>query len=329
MSEERAVTRRRVPGTTVDTSVLGVDLDGRALGSTGDDERNVAVLRKARSFGMTTFAVGEGAAGARAERLLALALPNPDPELLIIARRSLGPLASERSRASAGSDLEERLRASLAESSERLSPHSIGLLEWRNGADAREDVDVVPALERMRSNGLIVDVLTPATRAIELWARPNDDATGPTLVVGPLSLLDVSLVPAVRARADVRPVGVFVRDPLAEGRLDGSRFDRTVAERGPGTPPPTLRELQREFAPVLELGFLSSGRRRTLLQASVQFVAAWPWVCSMLVPLPRPERLGELADATVSPQLSEEEVARVLALDARASAGAPSRGGLK
>lgn len=328
MSEERAPARRRVPGTAVDTSVLGVDLDARTLGAPADDERNVAVLRRARSFGLTTFALGEGAAGARAERLLSLALPDPDPELLIIGRRSLRPLATERSRTPRGSDLEERLRASLAESNARLAPHSIGLLEWRGDGGNPEEVDVEPALARLRSDGVLVDVLTPAARAIERWARPTDGATGPTLVVGPLSLLDVSLVPAIRARADLHPVGVFVRDPFAEGRLDGTRFDRTIAERGPGSPPPTIRELQQEFAPVLDLGFLSEGRRRTLLQASVQFVALWPWVCSMLVPLPRPERFGELVEAADSPPLSEEEVARVVALD-RPGAGGARPGGLK
>ncbi len=311
-------------------SVLGLELDGPTLGPPTNDDRNLALLRAARSAGVTTWAIAEGAAGARAERLISAALPAPDPELVVIARRSIRHLASGEARgAAAGSDLEARLRSSLEESNGRLSPHSVGLLEWRDDPADPPETETAGALDRLRSGGSIHDWLTSVPNAVEQWSNATDERVRPTLVVGPLSLLDRSAVAPLRARAGRHPVGLFVRNPLADGRLDGSRFERPLADRGPGVPPPTVRELHREFDSVLALGFLSEGRRRTLAQSSLQFAAHWPWVCSILVPLPRPERLRELLEAETRPPLSDDEVARVLQRSVVAAEGGPRPSGLK
>jgi len=142
-------------------------------------------------------------------------------------------------------------------------------------------------------------------------------------------VLDHSLLPTLRTLAERATLGFFARDPLAGGRLDGTRFERTVADRGPAARPPSLRELEREFAPVLSLGFLSEGRGRTLAQAALAFVLYWPWVCSAVVPLPRVERLRELADAMSRPPLAEVEIARLLSAERPAGAPSPVWTGLK
>lgn len=310
--------------------MLGLELDESTLGPPASDDRNVALLRAARAAGVTTWAIAEGAAGARAERLISAALPAPDPDLVVIARRSIRQLANGEPRASAvGSDLEARLRSSLEASNERLSPHSVSLLEWRDDPSDPPESETAGALDRLRSGGSVQDWLTSVPNAVERWSNATGEPDRPTLVVGPLSLLDRSTVVPLRTRAERHPVGLFVRNPLADGRLDGSRFERPLADRGPGVPPPTVRELHREFDPVLALGFLSEGRRRTLAQSSLQFAAHWPWVCSILVPLPRPERLRELLDAETRPPLSEDEVARVLQRTGAALEGEPPPSGLK
>jgi aryl-alcohol dehydrogenase-like predicted oxidoreductase len=74
-----------------------------------------------------------------------------------------------------------------------------------------------------------------------------------------------------------------------------------------------LRQLHRDFDPVLRLGFLTDSRERTLAQASLQFLFHWPWVASVLVPLPSPERLEEFLAASSRPPLTDEEVDRALA----------------
>jgi aryl-alcohol dehydrogenase-like predicted oxidoreductase len=320
VSDELRIERRPVPGTPLRTSVLGLELTGATLGPPSNDPRNVALIRHGRSIGVTTFSIGPGLGGARSERLLSGAFPEYDPEVVIVARRSLRDLAAEEPRSRAKSPgLEARLRASLEASNARLAPLSIRLLEWRSDDDVPGEAAVDAALDRLRQDGLFAGRVIEAKATID--PRPAEDGRTATveLVTGELSPLDRSLLPSLRSRAELGPLGFFARNPLGGGRLDGTSFDRTLAAREPAARPPTLRELHREFEPVLALGFLTAGGRRTLAQASLQFVLHWPWVCSAFVALPPPERLRELLATATKPPLTEEEVERVLAL------GAPGR----
>jgi aryl-alcohol dehydrogenase-like predicted oxidoreductase len=132
------------------------------------------------------------------------------------------------------------------------------------------------------------------------------------LYFGSLSPLDRGLLDLLTENAMRTRLGFFAHDPLSRGKLDGTRFARSIADRRPDTPPSSIRELQREFDPVLGLGFLTAEGRRTLAQGTLQFVLRWPWVCSALVPLPAPERLDELVRTESVPPLSDAEVERLL-----------------
>jgi aryl-alcohol dehydrogenase-like predicted oxidoreductase len=315
---ELPFSRRPVPGTELSTSVVGIRLDPVDLGRPGAEDRAARMISSLRSRGVTTFDVGEGEAAARAERLLARALKDADEQLVVLARRSLSGLAREASRERSKGpteDLASRVVRSLEASTSRLGPHRVHLLVWDpTGEEGVGLGEVVSALERVRSEGHVAGWVFRIPRGA---VSPPGDALPQgraALYEGRLSLLDRELLPGLTDRWSSAPFGFFAEDPYGAGRLDGSRFPSGLADRPPGSRPPSVAELQREFDPVLQLGFLTSRPRRTLAQVALQFALHWPWVCSALVPLPSPERLTDLEEFGSLPPLTEAEVARVLGL---------------
>jgi hypothetical protein len=151
-------------------------------------------------------------------------------------------------------------------------------------------------------------------RAVRLTSEPvgfPGSDTAPALFSGVLSLLEPGLVTAFEAGGSPPPARLIARDPFAAGRLDGSRFAATGSLSGPEAGPIDVRSLHDEFDPVVRLAFLTEGRRRTLAQTAVQFVLHWPWVASVVVPLPTPERFDDVLGFAARPPISREELARL------------------
>ena len=307
-----SVARRTVAGSRREFSEISFSLDPPASAPPSLDSRSVALLHRAREHGVTTFDVSGARFPERAERLLARAFPTSDPSVCAIVSRSVRSLARERSNVAGSSmpDLNTALRDSLEGSRRRLAPVPIGVIEWLAGDET--------ATAGPSESSLTYDLgkeAAPAIWATELPRAGNlsTDAAGgsPGLVTGALSLLETELIPAFESAGAGRRSGLIAYDPFAGGRLDGSRFAEQSLLPGPATGPVDVRRLHEEFDPVLRLGFLTEGRRRTLGQAALQFVLAWSWVVTTVVPLPSPERFDELLDYTTRPPLTGEELERI------------------
>lgn len=311
------IRRRSVPGTRTHVSELGFTVAPTTRDSPVLGDRLLRVLRSARARGVTTFQVPDSPTAPRGERLLADAFPTADPECTVLVGRSWSTLAEEAGRTTKtppADGLEGLLLRSLVASEARLAPLSIGIVEWTHESDSAIPLAAAAeVLDRVQRTG--------AFAAWSLVIRPGEPLTdggrGPESGAGPLfsgeiSPLDPRLVHPLAVRAAAGPVGFFARDPLGSGRLDGTRFARSIADRRPDVPPVNVRALRREFDPVLRMSFLTEGRQRTLAQAAVRFAVDWPWVCSALVPIPSPERLEEIVRSTTVPPLSELEVERIL-----------------
>ena len=315
MGEASRTEQRILPGTPRSCSVLGFVVSPPSTGAPDADRQVVALLRKARSEGVTVFDVSGEAPAGRAQRLVAAAFPEFDPELVLLVGGGLSrPPATRESSASKSPEGEgplAGLRASLAESRRRLSPQVPGILEWTlDTAPSEEIATVVASLETLRSSG---DV---AGWSLRLPPEPSVVSSQlgrwrPKLLSTEVSLLDPSFASFLDAEAPAAGFGVFVRNPFAGGLLDGTRFSSTLADRPPRSGPIDVRALRAEFDPVLRLGFLSGKHRRTLAQAALQYLLPRTWVTSVLLPLPRPERWEELFGAAATPPLSAEEFARV------------------
>jgi aryl-alcohol dehydrogenase-like predicted oxidoreductase len=306
--------RRPIPGTSATASVLGIAVGARTTASPVVDGGMVATaLRRARERGVTTFDLAHGGSLPRAQRWVAAAFPQRDPELLFIVGRSWPRMEELRrgipGRTADSTGLVQELEVGLAEEARRLDRHGPVLVDFDAGeAPAEAFQDATAVLERHRKEGLIAGWSLHRPAALEAHVDFPDT---PSAFCVELSLLHRSALSRLAERASRGTLGALVRNPFAEGRLDGTRFAATLTERGPPSAPLDVRSLHAEFDPILGLGFLTEGRRRTLAQAAVQFLTLRPWVSTVLVPLPRPERWEEILGAASAPPLDPAEMARL------------------
>ncbi len=308
--------RRPVPGTPFEVSTLGLELDPDPVAPPAAARQFVSRLREARSRGITLFDLARARVPARAERLVASAFPEPDPEIIVRVGRGTSPATPHHSpgrppREEGALGGVDRLRASLAETRARLGANHRLLVEVHLEAATR-----LPAGPFLRA----VEELAQR-KEIASWSlyfEPSAEVPGAEVegievsqLSTELSLLDPTLVRALDDRAASHPTTVFARGPFAGGRLDGTRFATDLSERRTSAGPVDVRTLRAEFAPVLRLGFLTAGRQRTLAQAAIQYLLTRRWVVSVLVPVPRPERWTEILATAEAPSLSTEQVAGI------------------
>ncbi|MGP8075550.1 MAG: hypothetical protein ACLP8Y_02275 [Thermoplasmata archaeon] len=305
--------RRTIPGSPLNFSAVTLSLDPPAVAPPAADARTVALLRRARERGVTTFDVARARFPARAERLIATAFTATDTDLAVIVGRSIETLASDPGspdgRGSPGS-FAEALESSLGQSRRRLAPVPLKVLEWdpgrREETAKAETPNPVPATAGASSPELFWAIrLSSGNTVLPPVEHP------PHLFSGEFSLLDEGVAPLFDSAPPPSEARLIARNPFGDGRLDGSRFAATVVPGEPGHGPVDVRRLHAEFDPVLRLGFLTQGRRRTLAQAALHFVLRWPWVATCVLPLSTPERFEEILGYASSPPLDEDDLERL------------------
>jgi len=306
------IERRALRGTARSLSALTISVDPPAVAPPAADARTVALLRRARERGVTSFDVARARFPERAETLVATAFPVPDPELSLVVGRSVESLAREPAPGAGPTSRETltgALDASLEQTRRRIGTIPISIVEWDPGGGDPPEGSKNPG----------TPLSTPGTHPGPLWAlRLPADATAlprthhvPALYAGEFSLLEHGCAPLFEGADPERGTGLISRDPFSDGRLDGSRFAAVGMPVGPEGRPADLRRLHREFEPVLRLGFLTEGGRRTLAQAALRFVLRCPWVITCVIPLPPPERFEEILGYGSAPAISDEELTRL------------------
>jgi hypothetical protein len=290
------VPRRPIGGTPLSASVIGMVAEADRSVEAGPNPGVIERLRHARARGITLFDLAGARDPMAAATLLVHAFPEPDPDLVVI-------LPSARPGVPAP----------------RVGSASASLIER---SAATQDPAADPGLD-------------PARRVTRLSDEPPGDPlglsvpSGSTLLSGPFSLLDHRWFSSLEQAATDGPLGFFARDPLAGGRLDGSRLGGPWVERGPSGAPVSLRRLEEEYAPVIRLRFLTEGRVRTLAQAAVRYAARPRWVSAVLVPLPAADRLDELLSSFQTRELTDDEVRQVDLRPAASGGHAPAGQDLK
>jgi hypothetical protein len=303
--------RRRIPGTAVATSLLGIALDSGSIASPSEPQGLAASLRLARRYGVTTFGLRVGGPLPWMERAVAEAFPVRDPDLVFILSRTERGM-SELPRhpgefPGSPSEVTRDFERAFRDVAQRLGQHGSVLADLDTGGTyPGAALEVRKLLERYQQDGLIAGWSWR-------WPAEAPGDSGPPSEMHPvisakLSLLEPQAVGPLDSRASQGPLGVLVHDPFAHGLLDGTRLEATLGERGPRSAPPNLRSLHAELDPVLRLEFLTRTRRRTLAQGALQFLFRWTWVSTVLVPLPRPERWAEIVGAVRTPPLDVAEL---------------------
>lgn len=336
MSPSSSIGRRIVPGTETHVSEIGIALDPVRAATGPADRQQIDALRRARALGVTLFDVAGASSTARAEWLLRTAFPEPDPELVVVVGPDPGPPVGrpggEGGRTETGTDgpgPETTVRSWLAEVRPRLPPGAAIVPEGRLRS---------PQGEEMRARAVLLgalaarhELLTWSTRIDRetlLAGAPLDRLASP-IVSTELSVLDAASLAPLADRTRPGAPALLVRDPFAGGRLDGSLLSSELGDRRPGRPPRDVRELREEYAPVLRLGFLTRGRKRTLAVAALRYLLQRPETLSVLVPLPPPERWDEVFSAGRAAPLDREELARLEGGDPGPEPAASAESGAK
>ncbi|MCI4373173.1 MAG: hypothetical protein L3K02_05975 [Thermoplasmata archaeon] len=308
-----AIPQREFARNRPSLSLLAFTVTPSQVPAEAADRSVVERLRQARRAGVTTFDLADSTDSARSERLFREAFPSPDPALVVIVGRRIEDLVRRDEPGLHSADsrdgVEERLRLSLEVTTRRLRPHRPGILEWTDDANFPLSEQTWAGLgPQGPSEPYLCRRLNSGDERAPLASR---GASRSELLSGDLSLLETKWVTRWSGRAEHGGVGFLARDSFAGGRLDGTRASGTGVERGPSAGPIRLRELEAEFAPLLRLSFLTEDRRRTMAQAAVRYAAHWPWVKSVIVPLPTSDRIGEVLASFDAPAISAAEMARV------------------
>jgi len=310
------IEQRLVPGTSRSLSEVTILVNPPPVASPVIDARVVALLRKARGRGVTTFDVAGARFPDRAERLIAAAFPERDTAIATVVGRSVESLAQMRTAEGepwTSANLEEALSRSLEVSRQRLAPVPIGVVEWDPSGTGEADAIPIPT-SGVPDDSPKEDELLWSVRLSPRVPGFPEEPVRPTVYSGELSLLQQELVGLFEGKVRPPEARLLARDPFSSGRLDGSRFLAEIGPGAPGAPPVEVRRLHEEFDPVVRLAFLTSERRRTLAQAALQFALHWPWVVSVVVPLPEAERLEEVLGFGGRPPLALEDFLRLASL---------------
>jgi aryl-alcohol dehydrogenase-like predicted oxidoreductase len=298
---------RTVTGLPNAVSVVGVHLEALAPpGLAPVPPLFEGLVRRAVDLGVNLFDLTSAPSARRLAIGLASALPAIPDSLVFVD--SAPPEAARRA--------PERARAEVRDLVGLLRGHPLDVLLLPAPTAGWEPAEFVAPL-----------VSAGSVRAwgISLPAFPENvperlGTTGARLVAVPYHALDpIPALPLLR-HCQESGLAVFVTDPHAGGRLDGSVLERPLLAGG--QPPPRLSELRARYGAVLGLGFLTEGRRRTLAQAAVQFALAAPGVAAAIVGPNGPRALEEMAHAPQCPPLTRADIERIL----RQGAGEPPAG---
>ncbi len=286
MSPTDRLARRALPGASWEVSEVALRI-ALPNGPAAPTPRSLAdEIRYAHRVGVTTFDLGGHRPGESAAALDG-ALEGANPEIVVLL-----PLDADPGRATC---------------SLRGAPPPEG------GTVAAVTASIAPVRQRLPSRAKLVGLAGPtlagtprarellnaavADGVLDAWAAdlegPGGSPSGSpnwaaATIVAPFSLLDRRI--AEEMPASWAETGrVIARDPFARGRLDGRRLGASLSDRRPDVGPTAFRTLQGELAPILDLAYLTSDRRRSLPEAALEYVLAFPWVATTVLdpPIPR------------------------------------------
>jgi aryl-alcohol dehydrogenase-like predicted oxidoreductase len=236
------------------------------------------------------------------------------PVVMESARRAEAPtdlvmMVSSTPGPGTGSTVASREGAATAPSTVRLHLElPFALLERPEGRAWVVELEAARDRGRISSWGVGLARLTTASSR-----KIRADAATADWVRAPYHLLSSREVAEALDGLTHDGVEVLGSDPYAAGRLDGRFLAESYLDGSPRAPAPELERLKREWAPVLQLGFLT-GPHRTLPGAALAYLREHPGLRAVLVDARDSGELERAVHQWRTASLSAEERRRVDAL---------------
>jgi aryl-alcohol dehydrogenase-like predicted oxidoreductase len=313
---------RNLAGTDIHVSEVGFGVWTVSTGWWGevDHERSVRLLRRAFEEGINYFDTADTYGSGKGETLLADAFGGMRDEVVIstkigydfynhTARRG----QQERPQDWSG----DFIRFALEQSLKRLGTDYIDFLQLHNTKmDAVEDDRLFGLMEEFEEEGKIRSygvALGPKIGWLEEGVRAmrERDLAGVQMIY---NLLEQDPGRALIEAARETDTSLIVRVPHSSGMLEGRYTEETTFAKNDHRRHRPKEWLLDGLKKVEQLGFLTETGERTLGQAALKFVLASPEIVSTLPNIYDEQQLEEFAAAPDTPDLTDEELARVAEL---------------
>jgi aryl-alcohol dehydrogenase-like predicted oxidoreductase len=313
---------RKLAGTDIRVSQVGFGVWTVSTGWWGevDDKRSVRLLREAFDKGINYFDTADTYGSGKGETLLADAFAGMREEVVISTKIGYDfynhtTRRGQQERPQNWS--EDFIRFALEQSLKRLGTDYIDFLQLHNTKmDAIEDDRLFELMEefkeerKIRSYGV---ALGPRIGWLEEGVRAmrKRDLAGVQMIY---NLLEQDPGRDLIEAAKGTDTSLVVRVPHSSGMLEGKYTEETTFTKNDHRRHRPKEWLLDGLKKVEQLAFLTESGDRTLGQAALKFVLAAPEIVSTLPNIYDHEQLDEFAAAPDTPDLTEDELARVAEL---------------
>lgn len=313
---------RNLAGTDIRVSEVGFGVWTVSTGWWGevDERRSVELLRKAFDAGINYFDTADTYGSGLGETLLRDAFGHMRDEVVLSTKIGYDFYShtARRGQQERPQDWsEEFIRFALDQSLKRLSTDYVDFLQLHNTKmDAVEDDALFALMDEFKSEGKIRSygvALGPKIGWLEegVKAMRERDVSGVQMIY---NLLEQDPGRGLIEAARETDTSLIVRVPHSSGMLEGKYDENTTF--GPND---HRRHRPKEWLldglkKVEQLGFLTESGERTLGQAALKFALASPEISSTLPNIYGEEQIEEFAAAPDTPDLTDEELARVAEL---------------
>jgi aryl-alcohol dehydrogenase-like predicted oxidoreductase len=313
---------RKLGNTDIAVSEVGFGVWTVSTGWWGEvvDDRSVRLLRQAHERGINYFDTADTYGSGKGETLLADAFGHMRESIVIstkigydfynhTARRGQQERPQDWS--------EDFLRFALEQSLKRLDTDYVDFLQLHNTKmDAAENDELFALMEAFKEEGKIRAygaALGPKIGWCDEGVKMmrERDLAGVQMIY---NLLEQDpgrdLIEAARDTV----TSLVVRVPHSSGMLEGKYDENTTFGPNDHRRHRPKEWLTTGLQKVESLSFLTESGERTLGQAALKFVLAYPEVASTLPNIYDEEQIGEFAATSETPDLSSEELSRVAEL---------------
>jgi aryl-alcohol dehydrogenase-like predicted oxidoreductase len=313
---------RNLAGTDIEVSEVGFGVWTVSTGWWGevDDERSVRLLRRAFEKGINYFDTADTYGSGLGETLLADAFRGMREEVVISTKIGYDFYnhTQRRGQQERPQDWSENfIRFALEQSLKRLGTDYIDFLQLHNTKiDAIENDALFELMEEFKEKGKIRSygvALGPKIGWLEegVKAMHERDLAGVQMIY---NLLEQDPGRALIEAARETDTSLIVRVPHSSGMLEGKYTEETIFAKNDHRRHRPKEWLLGGLQKVEQLGFLTGSDERTLGQAALEFVLATPEIISTLPNIYDDEQLDEFAAAPDTPDLTDDELARVAEL---------------